>query len=255
MKRGRVLNVADCCVHVTHRCHNRHFLLRFERDRRNYVSRLRETSLRFGVEVLDYTITSNHVHLLLWTPSLDDLSEAMQFLQGVSARDYNRRKVRQGAYWSDRYSPTLVQTGPHLSRCLFYIAMNMVRARAVGHPREWAACGYRELSGGRQRYRVVSLERLLWCLEMPGQVAAFRQWYERTLADLCATPYCVREPVWTESAAVGSREWVEALAGRVVVGRKSIVPVIAPPETCLGEGTPSYGLRLSQRQSEWLLRP
>ena len=55
---------------------------------------------RFGVEVLDYTITSNHIHLLLWAPSLGKVSEAMQFLQGVSARDYNRRKKREGAYWS-----------------------------------------------------------------------------------------------------------------------------------------------------------
>ena len=122
-------------------------------------------------------------------------------------------------------------------------------------PCEWAACGYRELSGGRQRYRVVDLERLLRCLAMPGQVAAFRQWYEKTLADLCAGAYRVREPIWTESVAVGSRPWVEALAGRVVVGRRSIVPVMAPPQTCLEEGSPSYGLKLSHRQSGWLLRP
>jgi hypothetical protein len=31
-----------------------------------------------------------------------------------------------GAFWSDRYHPTLIQNGAHLGRCLFYIDMNMV---------------------------------------------------------------------------------------------------------------------------------
>ena len=240
-------------MHVTHRCHDRQFLLRFERDRRNYVSRLRETASRFAVEILDYTITSNHVHLLLWAPRLEEVSAAMQFLQGVTARDYNRRRKRQGAYWSDRYNPTLIENGPHLSRCLFYIGMNMVRAGVVGHPREWAACGHDELIGRRQRYRVLSRERLLRCLEMPGRVEAFREWYGKTLAELCEGAYRVRDPVWTESAAVGSREWVESLAARVVVGRKSVVRATAPPQLEVGETAASYGLRLSRRQSEWLL--
>jgi REP element-mobilizing transposase RayT len=85
MKRGRLFDISDCCVHVTHRCHNRQFLLKFACDRRNYVSRLRATSLHYDVEFLDYAITSNHVHLLLWAPSLDAVSEAMQFLRVASS--------------------------------------------------------------------------------------------------------------------------------------------------------------------------
>ena len=133
--------------------------------------------------------------------------------------------------------------------------MNMARARAVEHPRDWAACGYRELTGRRQRYRVLSEERLLWCLQMPGQAAEFRRWYERTLEELCATAYRVRDPVWTGAVAVGGWEWIEALAGRVVLGRKTVVPTTEPPQLSVGEDAVSYGLQLSRRQCEWLLQP
>ena len=255
MKRGRLVDISDCCIHVTHRCHNRQFLLKFACDRRNYVSRLRATSLRYDVEFLDYAITSNHVHLLLWAPSLDAVSDAMQFLQGVTARDYNRRKERQGAFWSDRYNPTLIQNGTHLSRCLFYIGMNMVRAGAVDHPGDWAACGYRELSGRRQRYRVLGLNRLLQCLGMAEQTEAFRAWYEATLAELCATGYRVRDPIWTQCVAVGDREWLETLFERVAVGKKAIVSAADSPPMAVGDGAGSYGLSVSRRQSDWLLYP
>ena len=66
MRRGRLRVTETCCVHITQRCHDRRYLLRFARDRRRYVERLREMSQRFSVEVLDYIVTSNHVHLLLW---------------------------------------------------------------------------------------------------------------------------------------------------------------------------------------------
>jgi putative transposase len=255
VKRGRLLNVTDCCVHVTHRCHNRQFLLRFGHDRRRYVARLREVSSRFAVDVLDYVVTSNHVHLLLWAPRLETVSVAMQFLQGVSARDYNRRKGRQGAYWSDRYRPTLIQNGAHLSRCLFYIGMNMVRARAVEHPQKWAACGYHELTGQRQRYRLVNRRRLLQCLGLPERLADFQQWYQGTMQDLCASGYQAREPVWTEAAAVGSREWVEELSQAVLVGKKSVEPVAASRiDPAVGEMEASYALNLSRRQSDALLQ-
>jgi REP element-mobilizing transposase RayT len=49
--------------HITHRCHQRKFPLKFARDRRRYLYWLFEAKKRFGLSVLDYTVTSNHVHL------------------------------------------------------------------------------------------------------------------------------------------------------------------------------------------------
>ena len=71
----------------------------------------------------------------------------MHFLQGNTARDYNRRKAREGAFWGGRHPPTLIGNGRHLSRCLSYIDMNTVRAGTVDCPADWDAYGCRELAG------------------------------------------------------------------------------------------------------------
>ena len=55
------------CYHITHRCHGRDFLLKFKQDRRNYLLRLHEMSRRFPIDMLSYMVTSNHVHLLIWS--------------------------------------------------------------------------------------------------------------------------------------------------------------------------------------------
>ena len=51
--------------HITHRCHEKSFLFKFARDRRAYRHWLFEAKKRFGLCVLNYVVTSNHVHLLV----------------------------------------------------------------------------------------------------------------------------------------------------------------------------------------------
>jgi putative transposase len=51
--------------HITHRCHRRAFLLKFARDRHRYLHWAFEAKKRFGLVVLNYAVTSNHIHLLV----------------------------------------------------------------------------------------------------------------------------------------------------------------------------------------------
>ncbi len=132
--------INNCCIHVTHRCHKREFLLGYDLDRRLYRNRLSQAVKRFpAVRLLNYVITSNHVHFLMYVPRMSDLSQFMKWLQGTAAGDINRRQKREGAFWKGRFHATLVETGSHLSRCLFYLDMNMVRARAVPRESFWSS--------------------------------------------------------------------------------------------------------------------
>ena len=224
MGRRRRNNSEPCCYHVTHRCHGRSFLFRFKHDRRSYLERLRETALRFDISVLDYMVTSNHVHLLIYSSSASVLSKAMHHLQGNTARDYNRRKGREGAFWRGRYHPTMIENGEHLARCLFYIDVNMVRARACPHPSKWFGGSYREMTGSRRRYRILDMQRLLECLMHPGDIHGFSQWYDLTLRDCIGRYSPAREPVWSECIAVGGKEWLQKLGAGLHGAEISPVP-------------------------------
>ena len=204
--------IENCCVHITHRCQERRFLLRFGLDRKCYQQRLIEASRRFSrVSLLNYVITSNHVHILAWAPQLSDISAMMHWLQGTVAQDFNRRTRREGSFWRGRFQPTLVQSGSHLARCLFYLDLNMVRAKVVSHPSDWAFGGYQELCGTRKRYRCLNQEKLREFINIsaPGK---FRQWYEDNLNERCRRISQEPEPFWSTAFAVGDREWLEKLS-------------------------------------------
>lgn len=51
--------------HITHRCHKREFLLKFAKDRRRWLLRLFEARKRYVLIILNHTVMSNHIHLLV----------------------------------------------------------------------------------------------------------------------------------------------------------------------------------------------
>jgi len=146
--------------HITHRCHQRKFLLKFARDRRRYLYWVFEAKKRLSLCVLDYMVTSNHVHLLVRDTDTDVIAQSMQPIAGRTAQEYNQRKSRQGAFWEDRYHATAIDADQHLHRCLVYIDLNMVRAGAVNHPEKWKESGFREIQKPPKRYAIINLQSL-----------------------------------------------------------------------------------------------
>ena len=64
--------------------------------------------------MLNYTITCNHVHLLVLDTGNQVIGRSMQLIAGRSAQEYNERKNRRGAFWEDRYHATAVEADGHL---------------------------------------------------------------------------------------------------------------------------------------------
>jgi len=95
--------------HITHRCHKKEFLLKFERDRRRWLQWLFEAKKRYGVRILNYMVTSNHIHLLVVDDSgRDVIPKSIKLVAARTGQEYNMRKNRRGAFWEDRYHATAV---------------------------------------------------------------------------------------------------------------------------------------------------
>jgi putative transposase len=195
-------------------------LLKFARDRDAYRAMVREHLKCFKVTVLDYCVTSNHVHLLVDAPERVEVSGFMREVASESARAYNRRKGRSNAYWGDNYHATLVEEGQYLWRCLCYIELNMVRCGVVAHPCDWPWVGYHEIMGQRQRYRLVDVERLCWRLRA-GSLDELRKNLAASLAEKIAQEDAKREPCWTESLAVGSVGYLEKIKPLILSRRET----------------------------------
>ena len=208
MPRRKRCWIDDACYHITHRCHNGDFLFRFKKYRRFYLRHLFEMRKRYRIDVLDYIVTSNHVHLLLTSSKGRRISEGLKYLHGRVAQFHNLQTGKRGSFWSDRFHSTLIQDGKHLGKCLFYIDLNMVRAGVVGHPAEWDSCGYREFYNPKSKFRIINMERLLDALSV-DDIEQFRKWHTFTIEEILERENIRREAFWSKAYAVGDQEWVE----------------------------------------------
>ena len=205
--------------HITHRCHKKEFLLKFSKDRKRWRYWLFEAKKRYGLIVLNFIITSNHIHLLVVDRGQGEIAKSMQLIAGRTAQEYNQRKKRNGAFWEDRYHATAVDTEHYLARCMVYIDLNMVRAGAVSHPDDWCWSGYCEIQKPLQRYAVIDTKALLKLFGV-NQFERFQQIHKGWIEDMLKSEGDKRIPAWTQNIAVGSQDYLTSvksalgLAGR-----------------------------------------
>lgn len=236
--------------HITHRCHKREFLLKFSKDRQRWLHWLLEAKKRYGLSILNYTVTSNHIHLLVADDKGQNvIPSSIQLIAGRTGQEFNQRKGRKGAYWEDRYHATAVESGDHLLQCIVYIDMNMVRAGVVQHPSKWFFSGYNEIQQPKRKNVLIDYDRLqeLLGFDTYGTLqATHRQRVESCLKE--GIP--LRDDKWSRSVAVGSERFVEELKGTMgtmVLGRK-IVP--SGKSFHLREAQASYSSLLGDEKNE-----
>ncbi len=209
MSRAKLFYTPGYVWHITQRCHNRDFLLKFKHDRKRWLHWLLYAKKKYNLIILNYSLTSNHIHLVVYDDGRSNIiPNSMMLVSSRVALEYNKRKKRSGAFWEDNYHASAIGTESHLHRCLIYIDLNMVRAKVVDHPKDWPHCGYHEITGKRFRYLLIDKSKLMGLLGI-NSTDELRRIYEIWVKENLSSERLKRESMWTESIAIGDRDFVE----------------------------------------------
>lgn len=84
-------------------------------DRLRWIDELRTVVAECNWQCIAFSLMETHVHLVVCTPE-PNLAEGMRLLLGRYAFTYNRRNVRRGHLFSDRYWSRRIDKPYHL-RC------------------------------------------------------------------------------------------------------------------------------------------
>jgi hypothetical protein len=108
---------------------------------------------------------TNHYHLVVETPE-GNLAKGMRQLNGVYTQSYNRQHRSVGHVFQGRYKAIVVQKDSHLLEVCRYVVLNPVRAKAVGHPKEWAWSSYAGTAGLGKSHPCLTTD---WILGLLGK--------------------------------------------------------------------------------------
>jgi putative transposase len=130
--RQRPAHDPRCPVHVTLRATGLCVSLRNDRVFPVVRDALRR-STREGLRVVEYSVQSNHLHLLVESDSAATLRSGLHGLTIRVARAINRALDRRGAVWSDRYHSRLLKTPREVRNALVYVLQNWRKHGAREH--------------------------------------------------------------------------------------------------------------------------
>ena len=104
--------------------------LRVRRVLRSVLGGLMAAKERFGVRLVQFSVQSDHVHLVAEARSKEALSRAMKGLAVRLARAINRVLGRKGAVFAERYHQRVLTTPRQVRNALAYVLCN---GRKHGH--------------------------------------------------------------------------------------------------------------------------
>lgn len=84
----------------------------------------------------------------------------------------------------------------------------MVRAGVIKYPSEWPHGGYREVLKSLKRYSIIDQKALINKCGLLSK-EQFRDDYQGWVGAATSKKEPLREPVWSESVAVGGKEFIE----------------------------------------------
>jgi len=134
---------ADTPLHIVQRGVNRQRCFMRRDDYRMYLSALRDTSIRYNVDIHAFVLMTNHVHLLATPRENMSASKMMQQLGRCYVQYFNNEHRRTGTLWEGRYKSSMIRSDRYLFACYRYIEMNPVRAGMVDSPKEYRWSSFR----------------------------------------------------------------------------------------------------------------
>jgi putative transposase len=131
--------------HVYARGNDRALIYRDDVDRHIYLRMLEAVVHDRGWLCLAYCLMSNHLHLLIETPSAN-LDRGMQRLQSGFAQYFNARHERVGHLFQGRYGAVRSVSDAQVCASAAYIARNPVEALLCRRPEAWPWGSFRSIA-------------------------------------------------------------------------------------------------------------
>jgi putative transposase len=112
-------------LHVTWRIRPEVADLRTQKRFRHIQRAFRRGGDRFGLRLVEFSVQSNHVHLIVEAADKESLSRGLQGLAIRVARGVNRASRRRGRVLADRYHARILRTPTEVRNAIHYVLRNL----------------------------------------------------------------------------------------------------------------------------------
>ena len=129
----------------------------FEEDnfKIRYLYYLRKSLKNRSVILIAYCVMNNHIHILLFSEDVFNISKLMLSVNTQYAKYYNDITKRCGYVYRDRFKIEIIKNQRHLLNCIRYIHNNPVKAKICSKALEYKFSSFRDYYYGKVSKEII----------------------------------------------------------------------------------------------------
>lgn len=112
--------------------------------REKYIELMKFFKEKQKVEIISYCVMNNHVHIIIYTEDVNELTMYMQKLNTTYAIHYNKAENRVGYVFRNRFESKQIYNQDYLTKCIKYVHMNPVKAGITKTEGEYKYSSYND---------------------------------------------------------------------------------------------------------------
>ena len=148
-----------------------------DEDRQRFLEVIEHAVGSYDLRVMAFCLMGNHYHVVLETPR-SNLSDAMQFVNGVFAQRSNRRHRQTGHVFEGRFRFLVIERDSYFTRAVRYVVRNPVRAGLVDDPSAWLWSSFRATAGLCPVPRWLNVDWTRWAFDTYSFAEARRRYVD-----------------------------------------------------------------------------
>lgn len=123
---------------------NKEYIFETNQEKDKYLQLLKKYYKQFDIDIIAYCIMNNHVHMILYSAEIQNISNFMKQVNSIYAMYYNKKKDRVGYVYRNRFKSAPIMTREQMHTCIKYIHMNPVKAGLVGKEEQYKYSSYND---------------------------------------------------------------------------------------------------------------
>lgn len=96
------------------------------------------------IDIISFCVMENHVHIIVYTKDINELTTFMRKLNTTYAINYNKEEKRVGYVFRNRFECKEINNQDYLTKCIKYVHMNPVKSGIVKLEKEYRYSSYND---------------------------------------------------------------------------------------------------------------
>ena len=217
MSRPLRISFNNAVYHITARGNRRDKIFYSDDDKRKFLQKMDQTSLKYSFICYAYSLMDNHYHLFIKTPS-GNISQGMHYLNTSYANYFTAKYKINGPLFQGRYKSLLVDEDNYALTLSTYIHLNPIRAGIAKNLDEYTWSSLLDYLGKRKK-ELKKLDTQFILTQLHNNLNQSRVIYKRYLLENLTMDFPAKDIY--RGIALGDETFIERIESKIkAVGEK-----------------------------------